>query len=902
MTRTSNGISDANFRILGLILLGLSILVFSPPFAHFYTEYLWFDSLDYRQVFTRRILAAVELAGVAIVISVGFLILNWSLVPHWIAPKAMLKGKLNLPTSKQAGARQVTVSTRPMRLTFTIGALILGALIGLGFANLWDVYLLARESVPTNVVDPIFGRDLSLYILQLPWYQTLLARAQVLVALAIVGLIARYLLFGQMANRGVTAHLSLLGSLWLALVGIGRLLARFALLQSNGAVVAGAGYTDIHARLPIYNIEAVLFFAAALVLVVNLVTRQWQLLVAIGLFWVGLSLVAPLYPAMVQQFHVEPNEFMLERPYIEHNIAFTRLAYGLDQVNQETYSAAGTLTAADLEAYSEVIRNVRLWDYRPLKRTYSELQEMRLYYTFNDIDIDRYTLDDSLTQVMLSARELDVDTLPEQAQTWINRHLVFTHGYGVAMNSVNRVTPAGMPEFLIQDIPPRSSHPALQIDRPGIYFGERTHTYALINTTENEFDYPAGSTNVYTRYDGPDGVRLGGPIRRALLATRFGNTQLLISSALSSESRILFHRTIQDRAATIAPMLRYDDDPYPVVSEGRIVWLLDAYTWADRFPYSEPVEDLNYIRNSIKVTIDAYTGRTDFYLIDPDDPVAATYAKIFPSLFQPIEAMPAELRAHWRYPESLFLHQSRLYATYHMQDPQVFYNREDLWDIPQELVGTQQQQMEPYYVTMILPNSSEPEFLLIQPYVPSQRQNMVAWFFARCDGDNYGELGVFVLDKDRLTYGPLQIEGRIDQNPLISQQLSLWTQPGSHVLRGNLLVIPVQDTFLYIEPLYLEAESSQLPELRRVIVAYGDRIAMAPSLDLALLEVFEDGAATVVDPLMPPGSESLEDLASRAWQHYQAAQVCLSEGDWMCYGQEQAQLERLLRMMADETD
>ena len=613
----------------------------------------------------------------------------------------------------------------------------------------------------------------------------------------------------------------------------------------------------------------------------------------------------------MQQFTVEPNEFIVEKPYIENNIHYTRYAYGLDKIKEQEYSATGTITADDLTNNADALSNVRLWDYRPLLRTYGQLQEIRLYYTFNEVDIDRYTIDGDIRQVMLSARELDVDEFAEQAQTWINRHLIFTHGYGLALSPVSDVGEEGLPSLLVRDIPPVSAVPELEITRPEIYFGESTHNYVIINAAEDEFDYPEGDVNAYTRYNGPDGVPLGGFFRRLLLATRFNSTQLFLSPALSRDSRILFHRTLTDRVNTIAPMLWFDDDPYPVITdvgdgETGIVWLLDAYTWTDHFPYSEPVGGLNYIRNSVKIAIDAYTGETTFYLIDPDDPIAATYARIFPDLFQPVESMPADLRSHWRYPETLFLYQSRLYATYHMRDPQVFYNREDLWDIPEELVETSQQQMEPYYVTMRVPaqdsNSDELEFMLIRPYVPKQKQNMVAWLYADCDGDDYGELGIVKLSKDRLVYGPLQIEARADQDPAISQQLSLWNQRGSRVLRGNLLVLPIDDTFLYIEPLYLEAESGQLPQLTRIIVAYNDKVAMAETLDEALMQVLNgtitDGGDRTTPITAPEGD--LESLAAQAWERYQAAQACLETGDWVCYGEEQAVLEEILRAMVGE--
>ena len=920
MDRNTKLSRDGSFRLLGILILLFIFCVLSPTFARLYTDYVWFESLGLAQVFERRITASVALVGAAVLISVAFLLLNWSLVAHWIVPAERLRrtiprsAPLRSPIpGRPAQQTEIDVSARPVRVVFAVGAVLIGVMVGASLSGKWQTLLLALDAVPFNFTDPIFGRDISLYVFLLPWYRVLLNRGQVLLALALGGVLARYALFGKIRTRGVTAHLSLLGSAWLVLMGCQRLLSRLALLQAQDGAIFGGGYTDIHARLPLYTVEAILFFAAAAILVINLFARQWKLLMGIGLFWVCLTLVGPLYPSIVQQFTVEPNEFTLERPYIEHNIRYTREAYQLDGISEQNYAADGILNQSELAADADVLRNVRLWDYRPLLRTYSQLQEIRLYYSFHSVDVDRYRLGDRLTQVMLAVRELDVDELAEQAQTWINRHLVFTHGYGLALNSVNEVTPEGLPRLLVRDIPPVSDDSTLDITRPEIYFGERTHEYALVQAVEEEFDYPQGDANVYARYQGPAGVRLGNALGRTLLATRFSSTRLLLSSALSSDSRILFHREIRERAETIAPMLWYEDDPYPVIADGRIIWLLDAYTWTDQFPYSQPMGDdpmgrLNYIRNSIKVTVDAYSGEIHFYITDPHDPIAATYARIFPTLFEDGSQMPEVLRSHWRYPETLFLYQSGLYATYHMRDPQVFYNREDLWDPPQELVETEQQVMEPYYVTMRLPGSDEPEFLLIRPYVPRQKQNMVAWLYARCDGDAYGELGIFKLAKDRLVFGPLQIEGRVDQDPVISQQLSLWDQRGSRVLRGNLLVLPIQDAFLYIEPLYLEAESGQLPELKRVLVAYADRVAMAPTLDEALLQIFaqsgagEAGSTESADLGIsaPAESESLEELAGRAWRHYQAAQACLEVADWSCYGREQALLGSALELMVGE--
>ncbi len=870
------------------LILGVFILCSSSAaLLNLYADYLWFESLDYTPLLTRRLGAEIGLGVVGVIAASLFLLFNWSLLPFLRIGKTQLEAHL--------GRQNMAIATRPLRLFFSVTSMFVGLMFGLALKNHWEKYLMAANGVLFNFVDPIFGQDMAFYIFDLPWYNTLLGWGKTLIVVAFFGVLLRYTLFQQLKSRRSTTHLSLIGVAWLLLLSADRWVARYALLQSRDGVVVGASYTDIFARIPIYNIGLALFAVGALILIINVFTHSWKLLSFVGVGWVVLSFIGGIYPTLVQRLKVEPNEFAVERPYINYNIAYTRYAYGIDNIREFEYSGNGTITEGDLDTNSDIVQNIRLWDYRPLLRTFGQIQEIRLYYHFEDVDVDRYTLDGVPRAVMLSARELDVDQLADQAQTWINRHLIFTHGYGVTLIPVNEVSPEGQPRLLVRDIPPVSAHPELAITQPEIYFGEMAHQYVVINTTEDEFDYPQGNTNVYSRYTGPDGIPLGGFFRRLLLAMRFNSAQMLLSPALTSESRILFHRTLRDRADRLMPLLWYDDDPYIIIHNGRLVWMMDAYTWTDHFPYSEMRSGLNYIRNSVKVTIDAYTGETLFYLIDPSDPIAATYARIFPDLFRPAEAMPTALRAHWRYPETLFVYQSELYATYHMEDPQVFYNREDLWAIPTEMVETSQRRMEPYYVLMRLPDSDRLEFMMIRPYTPAQRQNMIAWLYAESDGSDYGRLGIFKLSKDQLFYGPQQIEARIDQDPIISQQLALWNQRGSRVLRGNLLVIPLNDTFIYVEPLYLEAESGQLPELRRVIVAYDERVVMAPTLTEALLQVLDAAAVPIPPDGLPEGS--LESLAERAWEHYQAGQLCLQAGDWDCYGREQRSLEALLQAM-----
>ncbi len=867
-----------------LILVGLLLLIlfFGPGLlelvAGITTDWLWFEEVGYLPVYQTRLLASVVAFLSGGLLAAAVLAVNWLLLPARLTESRILR---------PFRARPGRIGTRTLRGILIGVGLLIAFIMAETLSAQWLDFLLFSRAVPFGLTDPIFGRDVSFYLFRLPVYDLLAGWFLALAILSLLGALVVYGTAGALRDRGPIAHLSVLGALTLALIAAQYQLARFRLLISSRGAVFGAGYTDIHARIPIYNLLTAVLLVAALLFLINVYLRRWRFLIITAGAWLLLTVVSSLYPAALQRFVVAPNELAAERPYIQHAITFTRIGFGLTDVREQDFPAEGALTPEVLDANKATVQNIRLWDWRPLLTTYGQLQEIRLYYAFNDVDVDRYVLSDGLREVMLSVRELDVDQLADQAQTWVNRHLVFTHGYGAVVSPVNEFTREGLPVLLVRDIPPQSTEPALQITRPEIYFGELTKEYAIVNTTEPEFDYPSGDQNIYTRYDGPAGVPLGGFLRRALFAARFNSSQILFSSALRPDSRILFHRQIGDRVWTLAPIFWYDPDPYAVIADGRIVWLYDAYTWSDRFPYSEPFSDVNYIRNSVKVAIDAYTGETTFYVVDPADPIIRTYQAIFPDLFTPAEQMPAVLRAHWRYPEQLFRVQAAAYAAYHMDDPQVFYNKEDLWATPTEVREQREQEMAPYYVVMKLPDEDEVEFLLMRPYVPNGRRNMIAWLYADSDGEDYGQLGVYKFPKQELIYGPMQIEARFDQDPYISQQLTLWNQRGSQVIRGNLLVIPIDDTLLYVEPLYLQAEAGRFPELKRVLVAYGNSVAMAEDLPTALAQAVGLAAPPVPPPIVPPtASDDVAALARSALSHYQAAQECLRRGDWACYGRE----------------
>lgn len=871
--------SFRNVMVIGGIILAAIFLLpgLVGPGITLYIDWLWFDSLGYLSVYRTRIVALVGMFLAGGLLVLAFLGVNWFLIPRRLL-------------------RYLELVVRPRRQRLRVGstlftilligaALLIAWVMGSIASSWWLDFLLFRHALPFGLTDPIFGKDAGFYVFKLPFYQHIVGWLLGLVVVGLIGTVVIYALARNLREPGPTAHISVLGAVVMLLVAAEYQLSRLGILDSARGVVFGAGYTDVHARLPLYQLlTGIALFIAALFLL-NAFIRRWRLIGLAGLFWLVVLLLGPIYPALVQRLVVAPNELAAERPYIAYNIAFTRYAFGLENVQEMNFLASGELTADVLEANEATIANIRLWDWRPLLTTYGQLQEIRLYYAFNDVDVDRYPIGGALREVMLAARELDPDQLAEQAQTWVNRHLVFTHGYGVCLSPVNEVTEEGLPHLLVRDIPPQSADPVLEITRPEIYFGELTDDYVIVGSTESEFDRPSGDENVYTRYEGPDGVELGGLGRRLALALRFGSQQILFSSALRPESRILFHRQLADRVQALAPIFWYDPDPYPVIADGRLVWLYDAYTWTDRFPYSERFWGVNYIRNSVKVTVDAYTGETHFYVVDPDDPILGVYRAIFPALFTPVEQMPQVLRDHWRYPERLFQIQAEAYAAYHMEDPHIFYNKEDLWTTPTELLEGGEQAMNPYYVVMQLPGEERVEFLMIRPYVPSGRQNMIAWLYADSDGEDYGQLGVFKFPKEEMIYGPMQIEARFDQDPYISQQLTLWNQRGSQVIRGNMMVIPVDDTVLYVEPLYLQSESGRLPELKRVLVAYGNRVAMAENLELALAQVLTGAPAAEVAP-QQPASTDVAELARSAQAHFQAAQACLRQGDWACYGRE----------------
>jgi uncharacterized membrane protein (UPF0182 family) len=896
---------------LGLwLVLALIVIAVGGQAVPFYTDWLWFKEVGFTQVFTTRLaLGGWLFLGLGAAVFV-FLFANLSLAARTAPPDVYweLEDQLGLP------GRAILEPLVRRLLLPVVGVIALFS--GGRGAAAWDTILLYWNAGPFGRVDPLFGRDLGFYLFVLPTWRLLHGWATALVTGTLVLTAAVYVLQrslvltarGPRLAGGARLHLLGLGALLLVLRAAGFWLDRFDLLYSPRGVVFGASYTDVNASLPVLGWLVALALACAAACLVQMVWTGWRFLVAglmvLVLFWIlGLG----VYPALLQRFRVTPNELEAERPYIEHNIRMTREAYLLDRIAERNFAAEDNLTAEALERNHLTVQNIRLWDHRPLLVTYGKLQEIRTYYKFLDVDVDRYTVNGDYRQVMLSARELSYKDLPSRG--FINERLTYTHGYGLVASPVNRISPEGLPEFFLKDIPPTGKG-LPEITRPEIYYGELGNDYVFVRTRSQELDYPSGDQNVYASYHGRGGIPVSSLLTKVAFALRFGEVKVLLSDDLTAESRVMIYRDIGVRLREAAPFLRFDRDPYLVVTEGgRLIWMADAYTTSDRYPYAQPVRGFNYIRNSVKATVDAYDGTVTYYIADPTDPLIQAYAKAFPGLLRPLSEMPQDLQAHIRYPEDLLSVQARMFTIYHMQDPQVFYNKEDLWVIPRLPQDGREHEMEPYFTVMRLPGEPKEEFILLLPFSPSGRDNMIAIMAARSDAPNYGRLIAYTLPKQKLVYGPRNIDARINQDPVISQQVSLWNQQGSRVLKGSLLAIPIDESLIYVMPLYLAADQAgALPELRRVIVVYGNKIAMEPTLELSLQRIFGGQArtgtatgrsATSAATSTGPTQGGVMGEVQRAWEAWQKSQEALKRGDWAAYGQEQKRLEETLQHLRE---
>ena len=898
---------------LVFVLVALLLLVALPQFAEIYTEWLWFGEVGFQEVFLKSLLTKGVLGIAVFATAFAWLFANLRLAvrgpdrPYMVFPGG--------------GDIEPIVLQRKHLGFLAAGLATLVALFVAGIASSqWLVSLQFLSAVPFGDADPIFGRDTAFYVFTLPFLDFVRYIGLAVVVLAFIGSTGAYVITGQLSltPEGLQVgtkprqHLAMLVAVIFVLLAAGAYLDRPRTLMTPAGILHGVSYVDEVIRLPALFVLTIVAAGAALAAAYAAMSSTlWPVGAAVAAYLVvlvGGGGVATL----VQRLIVTPDEQSKEAPYIVNNIAATRAAFDLDEIDERSVSGDALLTMSDIEDNAETINNVRLWDHQPLLDTFGQIQEIRTYYEFASVDNDRYVVDGEYRQTMLSGRELNSNSLPNRS--WVNERLQYTHGFGVAMGPVNEVTQEGLPVLFLKDLPP-TSETNLAVEQPSIYFGELSNDYVLINTDTDEFHYPEGEDNVSVRYDGTGGLALGNIFKRLLFSLRFRSYELLVSGQLDSNSRVIFHRNISDRLTAVAPFLDYDSDPYLVIADGRLFWIRDAYTRTGSYPYSTPVTGgINYIRNSVKVVIDAYNGTTTFYLADPDDPIALTLANVFPDFLQPLDSMPEELRSHLRYPEGIFTLQTTMYSTYHMTNPSVFYNKEDQWEVP----VVDNEQMEPYYTIMRLPGEEKAEFIQMLPFTPRGRNNMAAWMVARSDGAQYGKLMAFQFPKQKLIFGPSQIVNRINQNQDISPQLTLWNQQGSEVIQGTLLVIPIEEALLYIRPMYLRASGGRIPELKQVVVAYQNQIVMEATLDLALNRMFGDGAPApspsesptlVADaapgaaPSSTPASEREPSgpLAQQAQQHYARALQAQRAGDWTLYGEEIEQLGVVLnRLQAEE--
>ena len=848
-------------------------------------EWLWMRQLDYAGIFWTLLSVKWGIFCLTLFISVLYLWTNLRFAARNID---VLKGASFFTkeiTHPADASRTINIDVSPKLLVFAIdaGIVILSLLFALSISGQWDTYLRFRYGGSFGIADPLFGIDLGFYVFRLPFYELLQGSITVLTvsALAILTFCAVFGIrqsktTGMLALRDGTArHFIVLLFILAANFAWGFILDHYELVYSTLGVVHGAGYAAAHVtRFALWVMTGASVLACVLLAFGFFRPRAKQVVAGIVIY-VGLYVVGVLaLPYLFQALVVRPNELSVETPYLNHYIDFTRKAYKLDGIQETAYPALTDLTPEVIARNQDTIQNIRLWDSRPLLQTYQQTQAIRLYYEFYNVDVDRYRLPDGYHQVMLASREL-ASQLPAQAQTWVNENLEFTHGEGLVMNSVSKTTGGGLPQYLVENIPAESQY-GLNITQPAIYFGEVAPGYKIVATGIKEFDYPKGNENVYASYQGKGGIPLDSIWKRLLFAWTQKDINILLTSYLTPQSRIQIWRSVQERISQVAPFLLLDKDPYAVLSEGKQYWIQDAYTVSDRFPYSSPqasgsAQGMNYIRNSVKAVVDMYDGTVSFYVMDPKDPVLGMYQRAFPGVFQDLSELPADLKTHLRYPEDLFAIQATQYQSFHMTDPQVFYNREDLWVPPQEKYEGAVNPMEPYYMLMKLPGSGQLEYLIMTPFTPQKRDNMIAWLAARCDFPDYGKMLFYELPKDKLIFGPNQISAMIDQSTTISQQLTLWDQKGSAVIRGKLIVIPIENSFLYVVPLYLKAEGTNFPQLKRVIVASGDKVVMEPTLDEALASLF--GTAPAQSGVLPAKQTGVQALLPKATRDQAMAQL-----------------------------
>jgi len=946
--------------IVGVIIAAIIILFLT--LAEFFTNLLWFQEMGYVNVFLKELITQLEF-GIP-----GFLVITLLCYVYLMAIKKRYYKKVVL--------YEMSSSEKSLNRSALLISGIFGVMVAFALANrLWFQILQFINSTDFGIIDPIFQQDVSFYIFKLEFLQQINnLLIWIILGFAAVNVIYYFILLAKRKPNGgeysYTAYdntakesagsrfyeqfkngfgaqggnpfeniprpsgpkmdkadikrllsiagiqLKVLGVLFFLMVAAHFYLKQYSLLYTGStSMVFGAGFTDIHVLLWVYRIQMVLALAGAVLFVLSLSQGKLKRILLIPAGMIGVFIIGIVSSALVQNLIVEPDEINKEYPYLESNIAFTRYAYDLQDITTETYDVEYDLTADSILDNAETIANIRINDYEPALKYYNQTQSIRLYYNFNDVDVDRYYVDGEYTQTFLSARELDEATISD---SWLNSHLKYTHGYGVTLSRVDKVTESGQPDMLIDSIPPVSQVPEIEFANPEIYFGEDTHNYVIVGTNEQEFDYPSGDSNVYTTYEGNAGIKMN-LLNRILFSLRMSDLQLLVSTNITNDSKIIINREINNRVRTIAPFLAYDDDPYIVAADGGLYWIFDAYTTSSYYPYSEPIDSMgvNYIRNSVKVVVDAYNGSVDFYVVDNDDPIALTLQKIYPDLFKDLDQMPDSLQAHLRYPQTMFTIQADVYSKYHMVDVDTFYQNEDRWDISNEIYGTAEVPMTATYYIMTMPGEREAEFILSIPYTPSGKDNLTAILIARNDGDHYGELMLYQMPKDVVTYGPSQVEALINQDTKIAQDFTLWSSAGSTYTRGNMFVILIDGSLMYVEPIYLESANSSIPEVKRVVIYYDGRIAYEDTLAEALDSMFGKGASAVLGgepavdvPDSPEDSETpdipevvipsdldMDELAAKANEAFLNAVEAQQRGDWAAYGEYLDELSGYLSQM-----
>jgi uncharacterized membrane protein (UPF0182 family) len=911
-----------------ILAAGVVLIILLSRGLSIYISALWFGSLGYSSVYWFIFKLKLGLFIVFALLTAG--ILGGA---FWLLARAYAVNSLE--------QRTIVINNQPIRFSpgrfvrplSWLAAALFGVVFGYQMKEEWLIVARYLYHVQAPLTDPIFHKPLSFYLFLLPFYDTisgwLISLAFILlcasVLFAVLVLPQKMLKSARVGSTGIAyGGISLCLAVFMVVLALRTYLSRFPYLWQDHELFSGVTFAEANYLLPALVYVSIALLVGAAIALVNAFTKRGLrlLLLAAGLPLVVYIIGAAIIPAYVTSFVVKPNELGRETPYIEHNLEWTRRGFGLDQIESRDFDAENSVEALNLTENRATLDNIRLWDWRALRDTLKQVQAIRNYYDFSDVDVDRYNIGGAPRQTMIAPRELNINNLPSQSRNWINEKLIYTHGYGVTMNTSNGFTPEGMPQFLLSNMPIESKVPDVKVNQPQIYFGQETDTDVYVKTRQREFDYPQGEANNYTLYEGTGGIPLGSGIRRMVMAWALGDlSKLPFSDDVTSDSRVLINRNIRKIINGVAPYLIYDDDPYIVVSnDGKLFWMVDAFTESASFPYSRHhqagTNRVNYIRNSVKVVIDAYNGSVKYYVFDINDPLIQTYRSIFPALFVDGSEMPADLRAHVRYPETLIKVQGEVFGLYHTQSAKVFFQREDAWSVAQQVASDEQgkkqsQPLDPYYVLMQLPGEeARSEFVIILPFTPANRNNMIGWMAGRCDGENYGKLLVYNFPKSRLIDGPLQIEARIDQNAQLSAQFSLWNQQGSRVLRGHLLVIPVGRSLLYVEPVYLQAERSPMPELRLVVLAIQERLAYGQTFAEAMTNLFgeaarvsepakEEAAApkTAVTAQPTPAATANErviQLINRAVQEFEEYQRLTSEGKLGEAGQKLEQHKRTL--------